>query len=71
MSHRNLIVAWTAGFLVAAPVVVLGTLFDWPAISFLGAVLVFGIVFFALFDRMEWKPERDSGRSSSQPGVHN
>jgi hypothetical protein len=43
--------------------VVLGTLFDWPAISFLGAVLLFGITFFSLFYRMDREPGRPSRRS--------
>jgi hypothetical protein len=60
MPQRQLVIAWIAGFLVGAPVVVLGTLFDWPAISFLGAVFLFGITFFSLFYRME----RDAGRHS-------
>ncbi|MEK6327795.1 MAG: hypothetical protein AABM66_09800 [Actinomycetota bacterium] len=63
MPQRHLIIAWIAGFLAGAPVVVLGTLFDWPAISFFGAVLLFGIVFFSLFDRMERNPGRHSRRS--------
>jgi len=63
MQRRQLIIAWIAGFLVGAPVVVLGTLFDWPAISFLGAVLLFGITFFSLFYRMEREPGRHSRHS--------
>ena len=53
MPQRHMVVAWIAGFLAGAPVVVFGTLFDWPAISFLGAMLLFGVVFFAVVDRME------------------
>jgi ABC-type transport system involved in cytochrome bd biosynthesis fused ATPase/permease subunit len=60
MPQRQFVIPWIVGFLVAAPVVVLGTLFDWPAISFLGAVLLSGITFFSLFYRME----RESGRHS-------
>ena len=56
--QRHLVIAWLAGVLVGAPVVVLGTLFDWPAVSFLGAVLLSGITFFALSERME----RSAGR---------
>lgn len=63
MPQRHLVSAWIAGFLVAAPVVVLGTLFDWPAISFLGAVLLSGITFFSLLYRMEREPGRHSRRS--------
>lgn len=63
MSQRHLLIAWIAGFLVGAPVVMLGTLFDWPAISFLGAVFLSGIVSLSLLYRMEWKPQRHSRRS--------
>jgi purine-cytosine permease-like protein len=63
MPQRPLVIAWIAGFLVGAPVVVLGTLFDWPAISFLGAVLLSGITFFSLFYRMERETGRHPRRS--------
>ena len=53
MPQRRLVIAWIAGLLAGAPVVVLGTLLEWPAVSFLGAVLLFGITFFFLFDRDE------------------
>jgi hypothetical protein len=64
MPQRQLVIAWIAGFLAGAPIVVLGTLFDWPAISFLGAVLLFGITFFTLFDRMERGTSRYPRRSA-------
>ena len=63
MPQRQLVIAWIVGFLAGAPVVVLGTLFEWPAISFLGAVLLFGVTFFSLFYRMERDPGRHSRRS--------
>ena len=63
MVRRQIVVAWTGGFLAGAPVVVLGTLFDWPAISFLGAVLLFGLTFFTLVERME-RGGRHPGRSA-------
>jgi hypothetical protein len=53
MPRRELVFAWIAGFFAGLPVVVLGSLFDWPAISFLGALLVSGVIFFAVFDRVE------------------
>ena len=65
MPQRQLVIAWIAGFLVGAPIVVLGTLFDWPGISFFGAVLLFGITFFTLFDRMERGTGRSPHRSRS------
>jgi hypothetical protein len=57
MSLRNWIVALTCGFLIAAPIVALGTLFDWPAITFLGAVFLGGSVAFVLLERMEHGPD--------------
>lgn len=63
MTRRMLVISWIAGFLASAPVVVLGTLLDWPAISFLGAVLLFGVVFFATLDRMERGAGRHTRRS--------
>jgi hypothetical protein len=63
MSRRALLISWIAGFLAAAPVIVLGTLLSWPAISFLGAMLLFGVVFFATLDRFE----RGGGRHSRRP----
>jgi hypothetical protein len=63
MSRRALVISWIAGFLAGAPVIALGTLFGWPAISFLGAMLLFGVVCFATLDRMERGSSRHSGRS--------
>ena len=57
-------ISWIAGFLASAPIIVLGTLLDWPAISFLGAMVLFGVVFFATFDRIEPGADRHPHRSA-------
>jgi hypothetical protein len=63
MSRRALVVSWIAEFLAAAPVIVLGTLLEWPGISFLGAMLLFGVAFFATLDRFQRGGGRHSRRS--------
>jgi len=53
MPRREVVIAWLRGVLVGAPIVVVVTLLDWPAISFLGAVLVAGLVYAVGLDRVE------------------
>jgi hypothetical protein len=64
VAQRQLVIAWTAGFLAGSPVVVMGTFFDWPAITFMGAVLLFGVTFFSLFEGMRRRTDRNPRRSA-------
>jgi len=57
MSLRNWLIALAVSSLIAVPIVVLGTLFDWPAITFLGAVFLGGSIGFVLLKRMEHGPD--------------
>jgi len=57
MSLRNWLIALAVSSLIAVPIVVLGTLFDWPAITFLGAVFLGGSIGFVLLERMEHGPD--------------
>jgi uncharacterized membrane protein YbhN (UPF0104 family) len=53
MPSRELVIALLRGVFVGAPIVVVATVLDWPAISFYGAVLVGCLVYAVGLDRIE------------------
>ncbi len=56
MPRREVVAAWIQGFvLVSMPIIAIATVLEWPAISFLGAVLAGGLVFIARFLQIERK----------------
>jgi hypothetical protein len=56
MPRREVVIAWFQGFvLVGLPIWVVAVLLDWPSISFLGSILIGGLVFIARFVQIERK----------------